>query len=125
MGLNEKRLLRLVAAALMLAACGGSVPAPGPLVEQYLQARVKGDANTMIALSCAAWEPQARLEADSIRSRAPQLSGLSCAVQGSEGNATFVGCSGKIITNYQGESREVNLAERPFKLVDGRMCGYR
>lgn len=113
------------AALTLLMACSASVPQPAQLVEQYVQARVKGDANAMIALSCPAWEPQARLEADSIRSRAPQLNGLSCAVSGAEGNATIVGCAGKIVTNYGGESREVNLAERGFKLVDGRMCGYK
>jgi hypothetical protein len=120
-----KRLFVWLAPALLTLACGGSVPPPSQLVTQYLEARVRGDANAMITLSCPAWEPQARLEADSMRSRAPKLEGLACRDAGTEGGATLVACSGKIIANYGGESREVNLAERQFKLTDGRMCGYK
>ena len=114
----------LIISCLMLAACA-TASTPARTVEQYVQAQVKGDANAMIALSCAAWEPQARLAADSIKSRNPKLEGLSCKDAGADGAATLVACTGKIITSYGGESREVNLAERAFKLVDGKVCGFK
>ena len=113
-----------VLALLMLAACAAA-STPAQTVEQYVQAQVKGDANAMIALSCPAWEPQAKLAADAIKSRNPKLEGLACKEAGADGTATLVACAGKIITNYGGESREVNLADRPFKLVDGKVCGFK
>jgi hypothetical protein len=57
-----------------------------------------------------------------------QIEGLSCEENGTDGNYTLVACQGKIVTTYQGETREWNLSEHQFKLVldDGewRMCGY-
>ncbi len=114
-----------------LIACGGNAPSGDPArrVEAYLQARVKGDVNQMIALSCAAWEPNARLEATSIQGRSPELDALSCQTGATEGSTAFVACTGKIVTSYDGERREFDLAERQFRVVEEggewRMCGYR
>lgn len=129
-----RKISKTIAAALglsiALAACGGA-PAgdPAQRIEAYLQARVKGEVERMIALSCAAWEPNARLEATSIRGRSPSLDALACRTDATEGNTAFVACSGKIITNYDGERREFDLAERQFKAIqeggEWRMCGYR
>lgn len=117
------RLLWLPA-VVMLVACA-TAWTPAQTVEQYVQAQVKGDANAMIALSCPTWEAQAKLAADSIKSRSPKLEGLACKEAGADGTATLVACTGKIITNYGGESREVNLAERAYKLVDNKVCGFK
>jgi hypothetical protein len=114
-----------------LGACGGSAPEgdPAKAVESYLQARVQADADRMIHLSCAAWEQQARLEFSSIQGRSPQLEGLACSPSGTEGPIAFVRCQGKIITSYEGEQREFDLAEREFRAAqeagEWRMCGYR
>jgi len=98
-------------------------------VERYLQARVEGDVNRMIALSCAAWEANARLEATSIQGRSPALEGLRCQASDPQGDTVFVACAGRIVTSYDGERREFDLAERQFRLVaeagEWRMCGYR
>jgi hypothetical protein len=117
---------------VVLTACGSSAASSGDptkMAEAYLQARAKPDVNQMIGLSCGAWEPNARLEATSIEGRQPKLEGLACQQTGSEGNTAFVACQGKIITNYDGEQREIDLAERQFKLTqeggEWRMCGYR
>jgi hypothetical protein len=126
-------LAAVAATSAVLVACNGSAT-PGAEravknVEAYLQARVQGDVNQMISLSCAAWEPQARLEYTSIQGREPKLEGLACQKSGIEGSNAFVACQGKIVTSYNGEQREFDLAERPFKLVqegnDWRMCGYK
>jgi len=118
------RLFWLLCCLMGLAACQ-SASSPTQVVEAYVQARVKGDANQMIALSCAAWEPQARVEAVSLANRNPQLQSMSCSEASKDGNSTYVACTGKILTSYSGESREFNLADRQFKVTDGKMCGYK
>lgn len=129
------RILLLLIVLLTLTACGDSAAPSASAgdtvknVEAYLQARVGGDVNGMVTLSCAAWEPQARLEYTSIQGREPKLEGVACQNSGVEGSNAFVACQGKIITSYDGEQREIDLAERQFKLTqeggEWRMCGYR
>ncbi len=128
----RKLLTMMIVLGTLMAACGGGgAPAgdPAKTIESYVQARVKGDANAMIALSCAAWEPNARLEAQSIEGRNATLEGLTCERAGEEGGNAFVSCKGKINTNYNGEQREFSLAERQFKLAaeagEWRVCGYK
>ncbi len=131
---DMRKISKTIAAAIglgsMLVACS-SAPAgdPAQRIEAYLQARVKGDVERMITLSCAAWEPNARLEATSIQGRSPTLDALACRTSATEGNAAFITCTGRIITNYDGERREFDLAERQFKAMqeggEWRMCGYR
>ena len=129
----RKLMAMMIALGVLMAACGGSSGAPAgdpaKTVENYIQARVKGDVNGMIAQSCAAWEPNARLEAQSIEGRNATLEGLACQRAGEEGGAAFVSCTGKINTSYNGEAREFSLAERQFKLTaeagEWRMCGYK
>src|SRR4029453_13936978 len=57
--------------AMALAACGGGGATSGSAsqtVQSYLQARVQGELDKMINLSCAEWEAQARVEATSFKS---------------------------------------------------------
>jgi len=124
-----KLIVILVGLVLMegLIACQGSGNASSA-VQTYLDARVQSDVNRMINLSCPAWESQARIEASTFKAMKAQIEGLSCEENGADGNYTLVACQGKIVTTYQGETREWNLSEHQFKLVldDGewRMCGY-
>lgn len=120
----------VAAAWIGLVACSGAPSGdPARTVEAYLQARVTGDAERMITLSCAAWEQNARLEATSIQGRSPQLEALACQTSSTDGPTAFVACTGKIVTNYDGERRDFDLAERQFRVVaeggEWRMCGYR
>jgi hypothetical protein len=82
----------------------------------------------MIGLSCPDWEAQARIEASTFKALNAQLDGMSCEDSRADGNTTLVSCKGKIVTTYNGETREWSLSERQFKTVldDGewRMCGY-
>jgi hypothetical protein len=129
---NEVTIVVVAALSIALAACGGGAASSSDAaknIEGYLQSRVKGDVNQMISLSCAAWEQNARLEATSIQGRSPELDSLSCSTSSAEGSTAFVSCKGKIITSYDGEKREFDLAEREFKATqeggEWRMCGYR
>jgi hypothetical protein len=131
--MNGRQAVCYFALAILLVACQASTnadPAAAPkVVESYLQARVKADVNQMIALSCAAWESQAKVEASTFQSLKAEIEGMNCSVSGSEGENAFVGCQGKIKTTYEGETRERDLAQQQFKLAyeggDWRMCGYR
>ncbi len=134
--MNRRKVLlaSFVAATVLLMACQSSAsstdPAGAPkVVEQYLQARVKADVNQMIALSCAAWESQAKVEASTFQSLKAEIEGMTCSVSESNGSSAFVACQGKIKTTYNGESKERDLAQQQFKLAheggDWRMCGYK
>jgi hypothetical protein len=118
----------LLSISILFISCGSS-GTPPQVVESYLQARMKADANAMVGLACANWENQAKIEANSFKNLSPRLEGLSCAESGNDANASFVTCQGKIITNYGAEVREFNLADRAFKLQQEnnawRVCGYK
>jgi Flp pilus assembly protein CpaB len=134
---NKTIWLGLVAAVigLGLAACqSGSSGAPSgdsaaKTVEAYLQARVKSDETQMINLSCADWEAGARTEAESFKSMNAKLDGVTCQTISSDNNSAVVTCQGKIVTAYNGDTRDTPLTGRQYSLVyqDGewRMCGYK
>jgi hypothetical protein len=113
---------------LGLTACQKSDSA-AKTVETYLQARAQSDETQMINLSCADWEAQARTEAASFKSMNAKLDGVTCQNASGDDNNAVVTCQGKIVTAYNGDTREWPLAGREFKLVhqDGewRMCGYK
>jgi hypothetical protein len=83
----------------------------------------------MISLSCADWEAKARIEATSFKSMDAKLDGVTCTAGTADGSNSTVTCTGRILTSYNGASREWRLDERPFSAVleggEWRMCGYR
>ena len=116
---------------LATVACGTAQPvdqAPAA-VESYLQARVVGNAEQMIALSCSDWETKARIEASTFQSMKAELEGVACTVESSTSSEATIQCTGRIVTSYNGESREWRMDERAFRTVlengEWRMCGYR
>lgn len=117
----------LLIAAFLLAGCKSQAGAADSIMA-YLQARVQSDVDKMIGLSCPDWEAQARIEASTFKALNAQLDGVSCQDASADGSATLVSCTGKIVTTYNGETREWPLSDRQFKTVldDGewRMCGY-
>lgn len=120
----------LVALATLVTACqSGGGGSAAQTVQSYLQARVQSDVDKMIGLSCAAWESQARVEAASFKSMKATLDNVSCKDAGADSNTTLVACTGKIVTSYNGESRDWSVSDRQFKVVqdrgDWRMCGYK
>jgi hypothetical protein len=112
---------------LMLLLTGCAQSDPVATVEAYLEARTTSDLNTMLTLSCAAWEAQAAVEATSFESMNAELQNMACQIAGEADGFTLVECSGVIATVYNGETREWDLGAFPFQLVqeDGewRMCG--
>ena len=123
-------ILTMAVLAVFLAACGSAeqVGDPSEAVESYLQALVDRDSNRMIANSCADWESGARLEHDAFAAVTLNLESVACQQTGEQGDAAVVGCTGAIIANYGAEDMEIDVADRPYRVVreDGewRMCGY-
>ena len=111
-----------------LAACQKSNTA-AQTVEAYLKARTQSDETQMINLSCPDWEAGAKTEAASFKSMNAKLDAVTCQNASGDENAAVVTCQGKIVTAYNGETREWPLVGRQFSLVrqDGewRMCGYK
>ena len=126
------RVRSFAAAACMLAAaaCGTAPPVDQAraAVESYLQARVAGNAEQMIALSCSDWEAKARIEASTFQSMKAELEGVTCTIESPTSSEAMVRCTGRIVTSYNGESREWRMDERAFRTVlengEWRMCGY-
>ena len=120
----------IMALALVLAGCSSNSKSPAAqAVESYLNAMIGKQADTLSALSCAAWEEQAILEMDSFEAVSASLDGLSCSEAGTENGQTLVTCQGKILTSYQGEAREFDLSRWTYQVAqeggDWRVCGYR
>ena len=106
-----------------------STPDPAvTVVLAYLDARIHTDINAATSLSCPAWRPQAVTEVISFRSMNARLEGAVCSVTGSDGAYTLVGCTGKMVTTYGGETRDWDLAPFTYQTLpaDGKwqMCGY-
>jgi hypothetical protein len=126
----QRSLILVVLMSIILAACNSAQPdSPVGVVQSYVQARVTSDENKLITLSCKAQESQAKKDADSFRSMKATLDSISCKQAGEDASFTIVACEGKIITEYAGETRDWNLADRNFKIVqeDGqwKVCGYK
>ncbi len=111
---------------LLLAGCAQEDPVAA--VEAYLQAKVASDLDALLRLSCADWEAQARVEAASFESMNAELQGMACQQAGEADGFTLVACQGKIVTVYNGETREWDLGAFLYQLrqEDGewRLCGY-
>ena len=99
------------------------------VVEEYFKALVAKDANRAVNLSCADWEEQAQLDADTFAINPAKAENIQCKTAGEDGNATLVICTGKLVLDYNGEKQEINLADRTYRVVqegsEWRMCGYK
>src|SRR5688500_10552942 len=72
---------------------------PGELVERYLTALVDGDGGTLQSLSCAAWEAQAAVQAQSFSAVDATLEDMDCQRTGEEDGFAVVTCEGRIVTS--------------------------
>ena len=109
---------------VILTACA-SEGDPTETVESYLKARVESNADELRSLACAEWESQAALQADSFRSMDARLEDLACTTGDEDGDYTLVSCDGRIVTTYNGETREWELGTYRLLQEDGewKMCG--
>jgi hypothetical protein len=122
----RKLSIIFIALLLLLAACdSGGGEDPTVVVDKYLKARLASDVDQLRALSCADWESQVVLEADSFRGRDAELVDVSCEVGGKDGDYTIVNCEGHIAVVYQGENRDFPLKNYRLLQEDGewKMCG--
>src|SRR5215207_2341216 len=118
------RLFLFLSLMVLVAACSQTSD-PGETMRKYLEARVAADTNAIRGLSCAAWEGQAAMQADSFRSMNAQLDNVTCQKSGEDGDTTLVTCGGQIVTTYNGENRTWALGTYRMIQEDGewKMCG--
>jgi hypothetical protein len=115
----------MVGLMLLMTACAPSDSDPSTAMMSYLQARTEADATKMQSLSCAEWEDQAAIQAQSFRAMNAELQDVSCTTGGQDGEFTLVSCEGEIITSYNGENRAWELGSYRMKQENGewKMCG--
>ncbi len=112
---------------LMLSACAKKANAP-ETIEKYLKAKVSGDEDKLVSLSCKSWEAQAALEAAPFQSVDAEIHDIACQETGRSDKYTLVTCEGKLVIKYRGEDpREQSLGGTTYRAIeeDGewKMCG--
>lgn len=122
------RAAAIAATALLCACQSASAADPAQVAQAYLSARAQSDASKMVGLSCAAWEAQAKVEASSFRALKARLDNVTCSTAAARDESSSVICQGRILTDYDGETRAFDVSARRYRLVreagDWRMCGY-
>jgi len=115
-------------AMLILVGCT-SQSDPAQAIEGYINALATKDKDTLVNLSCNAWEESAMLELDSLTGVTAEVKDLSCQESGKDGEDSLVTCSGKLVLNYNGELQDLDLSGRTLiaRQEDGewRACGYK
>jgi len=119
----------LLLAAILLSACTSSASnGAAQAVEAYYQAIVNQNTDQAIALSCAAWEPNARMDADSFLSVKAELKDFACKQIGTDGDYTLVTCTGEIAMSYNGEAQTLDLSTQTYQVINQGgnwlFCGY-
>lgn len=102
-----------------------STMAPEIVIINYLQARADGNAGFMQTLSCSSWDGTAAIQANSFASMNASLQGVSCSTISQAGSTATVACSGAIVTEYNGETRQWPVGTYSLVIEGGewRMCG--
>jgi hypothetical protein len=129
MKLNYSHLLFVLLITLVLSGCTTDQSSAPASIEDYIQALVNRDENSLINFSCAAWEGEARSEFNSFSAVSVSLEDLECQEIDQDDVFTIVSCQGKIIANYGNEVLEIHLEDQKYLSVleggEWRMCGYR
>ncbi|GAB5489794.1 MAG: hypothetical protein Phog2KO_00090 [Phototrophicaceae bacterium] len=117
------RLGFIILIAFILGACtaeSSNEDSAGQMVEEYLQAKVDSDEDTIRRLICSELEASITREVSSFASVEASIEGMSCT---SEGN--IVSCTGEIVAVYGTENREFPLTSYSVVQEDGewRWCG--
>ncbi len=120
----------LVLLAFMIVTCQKSQGSDASsVVGDYFKALVAKDANQAVNLSCAAWEGQAQIDADTFAINPATAENVQCKAAGADGGPPSISCTGKLVLDYNGEKQEINLADRTYRVVqeggEWRMCGYK
>jgi hypothetical protein len=129
MKLQKSGILLLAGFAILVQAGCASQSGPAQAIEGYIQALANKDQDTLVSLSCNAWEESALMELDSLTGVTAVVQDLSCQETGKDGEDSLVSCTGKLVLNYNGELQDLDLSGRILiaHQEDGewRACGYK
>ena len=117
------RLLLLLPALLLLAACASQAGDPAQVVEQYLQAKVDGDAARIRDLLCLPMQADLDREAASFASVTDvRIENMTCSYSA---GSDIVQCSGDIVALYGTEDTHFPLTNYQVVQEDGewKWCG--
>jgi len=120
----KKWILAVVPPVMTLAACStGGAGDPAQVVERYLEAKVKADAQTVRSLLCS--EMEADLERESMTFASVtdvKLEGMVCV---RDDDTNTVRCQGKIVATYGTEKTDFPLVAYRVVQEDGewKWCG--
>jgi len=115
-------LLAAMLVMLCLAACAGGAGDPVETVQDYLQAKVEGDADTIGRLLCAEMEAVLERESRTFDSVSDvHIEDMSCTFD----NESAVSCAGRIVALYGTEETEFDLTTYRVVQEDGewKWCG--
>ncbi|MFN8384012.1 MAG: hypothetical protein U0V02_18905 [Anaerolineales bacterium] len=123
-------IVAILGFSVILSACGAGNSNGAPqAVESYITALANKDEATLIPLSCADWEDDARIELDSFQLVEVTVDGMSCQQSGTDGDKTLVDCIGTLNMSYNGEPQSLDLSTRTYEVVnqggDWLVCGVR
>jgi hypothetical protein len=110
--------LPLILTVMLTACSGGSDGASAKVVEQYLAAMVSGNTDQMTQLVCKEFEEQAAGDVDAFIGVTAELSEMSCAKTGSDGEVDLVGCTGSILATYGNEQQTFDLAGPVYRVIE-------
>ena len=116
-------LLLLGLSLVLITACAGGAGDPAQTVEDYLQAKIKGDGEALQGLLCSEMESVLERETHSFDSvSGVSIEGMACEFE--EGTNT-VRCDGTIVALYGTEESEFPLSAYRVVQEDGewRWCG--
>ena len=119
-----KWILAALASLIALTACStGGAGDPAQIVEKYLEAKVRVDAQTIRSLLCS--EMEADLERESmtfVSVTDVKLEGMVCV---RDGDINTVRCQGKIVATYGTEKTDFPLVAYRVVQEDGewKWCG--
>jgi len=111
----------------VLTGCAKKATAP-QAIEDYLKAKVSGNEDKLVGLSCKAQEAQAALDVVPFQSVEAKIDGLRCQQSGQDGDYTLVTCEGTLVIQYRGEDpRSQSLSGTTYRALkedgDWKMCG--
>ena len=113
----------IILIAFILGACtaeSSNEDVAGQMVEEYLQAKVDSDEDTIRSLICSELESSITREVSSFASVEASIEDMACTLDGD-----IVSCTGEIVAVYGTENREFPLTSYKVVQEDGewRWCG--
>lgn len=129
MKINQSLALFLLITILLTACSSQPASNAADATYAYLEALANKDKETVVSLTCKAWEEQAILEVDALMSVGAQLNNVSCSQTGEDGEDMLVVCNGSLDLTYNEEVRAIELDKRTYTVTmeDGqwRVCSYK